>query len=97
MDEKKPIWQLSVSELSEIIASVVDEKLKSREELSPQSNTYVYGIKGIAELFNCSVATANLIKRSGIINDAITQINRKIVVDRELALQLIKRKGGCHE
>ena len=46
------------------------------------------GIKGIAELFGCSVPTANRIKRSGIINDAITQIGRKIIVDAEKALGL---------
>ena len=42
----------------------------------------------LAELFGCSVPTANRIKRSGIINDAITQIGRKIIVDAEKALIL---------
>ncbi|MDR2037428.1 MAG: DUF3853 family protein, partial [Bacteroidales bacterium] len=32
---------------------------------------YVYGIGGIARLFNCSLPTANRIKKSGKINAAI--------------------------
>ncbi|MBR2194714.1 MAG: DUF3853 family protein [Salinivirgaceae bacterium] len=98
MTEKKnlPIWQLSTGELIDIISTVLDSKLQ-KQEREPKGNTYVYGIRGIAHLFGCSIATANQIKRSGLIDDAITQINRKIVVDRELALKLIKRKGGCHE
>ena len=33
-------------------------------------------------------ATANRIKRSGVIDAAITQVGRKIVVDADLALEL---------
>ena len=49
---------------------------------------YVYGIDGIASLFNCSTPTANRIKASGKIDKAIKQIGRKIIVDAELALEL---------
>ena len=50
----------------------------------------VYGIAGIAQIFNCSMTTANRIKQSGKIDRAITQYGRKIVVDANLALELIK-------
>jgi hypothetical protein len=53
-----------------------------------------YGIEGIARVFGCSVPTANRIKKSGIIDKAITQIGRKIVVDADLALALAKESGG---
>ncbi len=59
--------------------------------LAPQKR-HVYGIRGIAELFGCSIPTANRIKRSGRIDKAITQIGRKIIVDAELALELARRK-----
>ena len=39
---------------------------------------------------DCSIATANRIKKSGIIDEAIYQHNRKIVVDSERALQLFR-------
>ena len=38
--------------------------------------------------FGCSIPTANRIKRSGIIDGAITQVGRKIVIDADLALEL---------
>lgn len=55
---------------------------------------YVYGIAGIAKLFNCSESTANRIKASGKIDRAIKQIGRKIIVDAELALELAGQKIG---
>ena len=53
-----------------------------------EEDKYVYGIAGIAELFHCSLPTANRIKKSGRIKKAITQIGRKIVVDKKMALEL---------
>lgn len=68
----------------------------SSDTESPKSRRLVYGIKGIADTFGCSIPTANRIKRSGVIDDAITQVGRKIVVDADLALELAasaKKKG----
>lgn len=67
------------------------------EPVSPLANThkkYVYDIAGIAKLFGCSIPTANRIKKSGKIDQAITQIGRKIIVDAELALELAGKKTG---
>lgn len=47
-------------------------------------------------VFGCSVPTANRIKKSGVIDKAITQIGRKIVVDADLALSLAKEAGSIH-
>ncbi len=58
------------------------------EKLAEDNDKYVYGIAGIAELFHCSLPTANRIKKSGRIKKAITQIGRKIVVDKKMALEL---------
>jgi len=58
---------------------------------------HVFGLAGIAEIFGCSIPTANRIKRSGKISKAITQIGRKIVVDVELALELAaKQERGAN-
>ena len=58
------------------------------------SPKYVYGLSGIAQLFGCSIPTANRIKKSGKIDKAIKQIGRKIIVDAELALELAGLKTG---
>ena len=57
----------------------------------PESKEYVYGIKGIAELFHCSYTEAYRIKRSGKINKAIKQNGRKIIKDAKKALELFGR------
>lgn len=46
--------------------------------------------------FGCSIPTANRIKASGVIDGAITQIDRKIVIDQELALKLAKEAHVCY-
>ena len=72
----------------------------SHQETNPKvmdvsSSKYVYGLKGIADLFGCSIPTANRIKKSGKIDKAIKQIGRKIIVEADLALQLAgEKKGG---
>ena len=60
----------------------------SSDEEAAKPRRLVYGIKGIADTFGCSIPTANRLKRSGVIDDAITQVGRKIVVDADLALKL---------
>ena len=53
---------------------------------------YVYGLQGLCDLLGCSTATASRIKRSGVIDAAISQVGKIIVVDADLALDLIKAK-----
>ena len=55
----------------------------------------VYGLKGIEDLFNCSHKTAQFYK-DHVINQAVSQNGRKIVVDADLALKLFdeRRKKG---
>lgn len=57
---------------------------------APGKKKFVYGLKGIAELFGCSKSTAFNIKRSGRIDEAISQIGNTIVVDAEKALALAR-------
>ena len=71
------------------------------DQPNPDENTgkknYVYGLAGIAKLFGCSESTAARIKKSGAINAAISQQGKIIVVDADLALELLnvsKRRGG---
>jgi hypothetical protein len=49
----------------------------------------VYGIKGLADLLCCSESTANRIKASHVLDPAISQVNRTIVIDAEKALELL--------
>jgi hypothetical protein len=62
-----------------------DEGVKAKKH-------YVYGLQGLCDLLGCSTATASRIKRSGVIDAAICQVGKIIVVDADLALDLIKAK-----
>ena len=64
------------------------ETQKTQQQEPAKSRNYVYGLKGIEQLFNCSTTTAWRIKNSEWIKPAISQVGRKIVVDADLALEL---------
>lgn len=82
-----PIAMLTVGQFKKILDGCEKEEAPIKED----RNRYVYGIAGIARLFNCSRVTANKIKKSGKIDAAIKQIGRKIIVDADLALELINK------
>lgn len=88
---KKPLWQMTGEEFLKLTQE--NRKiLKEEKTNNTREKKYVYGIRGIANLFNCSPATASRIKKSGVIDEAISQRNRTIIVDAELALQLLNKK-----
>lgn len=83
MRDDTRIIDLTVGQLKALLNK--DAPVVKREE-----KRLVYGIKGIAELFGCSISTAQRIKDSGKIKKALTQVGRKIVVDADKALELYK-------
>lgn len=89
----KPIWQMTGRELITLLRSYEEETEKDSGDESQRKT--VYGLDGLCELFGCSKSTAMRIKKSGIIDDAISQVNRKIVVDAELALKLLNEKADA--
>ena len=50
---------------------------------------FVYGLAGLSKLLGCSISTAARIKKSGVIDAAISQHGKIIVVDADLALELL--------
>lgn len=83
----KPLWQLTVGEFLELLGR---EQKTIVDNTTTQQKRLCYGIAGIAQLFNCSMTTANRIKASGKINKAISQHGRVIVIDADLALELMQ-------
>lgn len=85
-----PIWQLTVGEFMELHKKVVaDTVTPPAKDFTDKK--YVYGLAGLASLLNCSKRTASEIKSSGKIDDAVIQAGRKIIIDSEKALQLLKK------
>lgn len=91
LDLNKPLLQATIGDLTEALTMILkDNNLEKEGEVTSTQKHYVYGIAGIAQLFGCSVPTAQRIKSSGVIDEAVSQINGIIVVDSELALDLLK-------
>jgi hypothetical protein len=57
----------------------------------------VYGIDGLARLLNVSTATAMRMKKSGIFDPAISQIERTVVIDVQKALLLMHNSYMNHK
>lgn len=55
--------------------------------------SYVYGLKGIEELFSVSHATAQHYKDT-ILQPAVIQNGRKIMIDVDLAVELFHKAGN---
>ena len=82
----KPICMMTGEELTLLLQNT--EKVTAKV---PEKH-YEYGIKGLAKVFKCSIPTANRIKKSGVIDAAITQVGRKIVVDLSSLLNWQRRQ-----
>ena len=86
--------QIRIEKKLDKLIDAVRYLAEKTEQEKPAVPTYVYGIKGIAQLFGCSIATANRIKSSGVIDAAITQRNRRIIVDATKAMALFDDPEG---
>lgn len=91
----KPVIQASMSDLIEAIKMAMQRDNNGgvdKSSIPPSGKHYVYGLAGLSKLLQCSVATAQRIKSSGVLNDAILQPkNRRImIIDADLALELIR-------
>ena len=84
MEKIKPDTPLMMLTVSQFQALVDQEQPVSLQ--SPQKH-YVYGLKGICELFDCAHSTAQYLK-DNVITAAVSQNGRKIVVDADFAMQL---------
>lgn len=71
------MWQLTVGEYTQLMKSLMSEK------------RYEYGIQGLANLLGCSRSKAYNIKATGILDPAISQNGKIIVIDCDLALKLL--------
>lgn len=86
-----PVCMMTGEQLAFLVSNlpmIYGQGNATSEKEAAKPRHLVYGIKGIADTFGCSIPTANRIKRSGVIDGAITQVGRKIVIDADLALEL---------
>ena len=85
MDSSTRLIDLTVADLEQLVAAMV-KKAAPQPAVEPQ---IVYGIEGLAAFLHRSKSTAMRLKKSGIINDAIHQVGRTIIVDTRKLRQII--------
>lgn len=81
-----PLALLTVGQFMELVKT-------NEPEVKSNDKVYVYGLRGVRELFKVSHATAQRYKDT-IIKDAVSQQGRKIIVDAEKAMELFNAKAG---
>ena len=85
MDNDTPLFKLTVGEFLEL------QNAQIKLLFSAKNSKYEYGIKGLAKTLGCSRSKASRIKASGILDEAIFQNGKIIVIDIEKALQLLDK------
>lgn len=82
---------MSTNPEDKLIDLTIEEFLNflSKREITPPE--YVYGLDGLAELLGASKSYAFKIKKSGILDEAIVQRGRKIIIDKQKALNILKK------
>lgn len=87
LDPNTPLFKLTLQELK----SELMEEFQSQFLTLLSKKKYEYGIKGLAKILGCSRAKASKIKNSGVINEAIFQNGKIIIIDIEKALRLLNK------
>ena len=85
IDKNTRIIDLTVGQLIEIIGQKPSTPEPAKER------HLEYGLAGIAKIYNCSIRTAARIKASGVIDEAIEQRCRTIIIDVDKALTLLSK------
>lgn len=90
IEANTPLAMMTIGQLMEVLSG---SEPVSKFNPSPEKK-YVYGLRGIKELFHVSIRTAQIWKDT-IIKEAVYQNGRTIVVDAEKALKLFnERRNG---
>lgn len=95
---EKALVTCTVEEFLDRAVKKFAQFLAEEDAQKPVKKNLVYGLAGLSKLLGCSTSTAARIKKSGVLDAAIHQTGKLIVVDADLALDLMrmqnKKKGG---
>lgn len=96
MSASEAIVILTREELHHVVESAIREALGIKAEMDEKKSErkYVYGLDGIAQLFNVSRVTAQQYKNT-FLAPAVSQRGRHIATDVELALELFDENRGA--
>ena len=94
--ENKALFQATLGDLREMIEELFSPGGDLPEEPQYEVKKHlVYGLAGLAKLLGVCKSTASKIKKTGILDPAISQHGKVIVTDADLALELMKAKKNA--
>ena len=84
---------LTSEQLKELVSQITKELKEevNTETATTKTRRYVYGLRGIANLFHVSLPTAQKYKNT-FLAPAVTQRGRKIAIDVENAIDCYRQK-----
>lgn len=88
----KPLISCSLREVIDGVGEMFAQLMSGVEDTTEKRHL-VYGPAGLSQLLGCSISTAARIKKSGVLAPAIHQTGKIIVVDADLALELMRMKA----
>lgn len=88
----KPLISCSVEEFLDMAVEKFAQLVVGEDE-APVKRHLVYGLAGLSQLLGCSISTAARIKKSGVLAPAIHQTGKIIVVDADMALEIMQMKN----
>lgn len=91
INDDTPVTFLTVGQLKALLKLDTESKPEPNQQAETKKPNYVYGLRGIRNLFNVSHATAQRYKDT-IIKDAVKQNGRKLIIDADLAIELFNRR-----
>lgn len=96
--EETQVTVMTTAQLKEFAAEVARATLAENNLTTPEERKtgrrYVYGLRGISELFNVSIVTAQKYKNT-FLAPAIVQRGRKIVTDAAKAMELFNTRQNA--
>ena len=81
----KPIMTMTGREFLELFGKAINTPAKVKDFSQTE-----FGLDGLASLIGCKKTKAQQVKNSGILDDAIIQNGRKLIIDKNKALELLK-------
>ena len=92
--EEKFLMQATLGDIKQMISDAVREAaLTAIAENEENRRNFVYGLKGLALLLGCSISTAERLRQSGILDQAIIAHKGLLVIDADMALDLLRAAG----
>lgn len=91
IEDTTPIAALTVADLKKLLkGSIREQKSEAIPPVTTPGKRYVYGLKGIQDLFGVCHLTAQRYKDGFLTPPACIQNGRKIIVDADKVMDLFK-------